>query len=51
VKSGKSQDASFRIDEIEPMTPLLTRRGTLSVSVSVGVDVSTDVLDCETVWC
>ena len=30
---------------------VLTRRCTVSVSVSVGVDLSTDVLECETVWC
>lgn len=36
---------SVRIVEI------LTTRCALSVSVSVGVDLNTDVLECETVWC
>ena len=49
VKSRTSQETSVRIAEIEPMTSLLTTRCTLSASVSVGVDLSTVVLQCETV--
>lgn len=51
VKSRKSQETSVRIIEIELVTSLSTIRCTLSVSVSVGVDLSTGVLECETVCC
>jgi hypothetical protein len=47
----KSQETFVRMVEIEPMTSLLTIRCALSVTVSVGVDLSTDVLECVTLWC